>query len=227
MIKKLLVAACALVAAPLTMAQAGGIALGVSAGTLGIGLDATYGINERLNIRASYHNYDYGTDLAGDGNELDYEGDLALDNFGLTVDFHPFAGAFRISAGLQNSDNGIAASGTCNQPGGCEFGSAGIAQGDSATAVVDMSGTHPYVGIGWGNAVSDGSPFGVIFDIGVMLQGEPDVTVTASCAGDGVTAPSQTQCEAQAANEEQELQEDVEEFDLFPVVNLGLRWRFN
>lgn len=217
----------ALLFSSLSLAKAGGFALGVSAGTLGLGVDAVYGVTDRLNLRANYRAYDYSTDIEGDGDgdELSYKGDLALDNLGLGIDFHPFAGAFRLSLGIQNSDNKLAGQAACQRAGGCDFGDQNnfLQNGESAKVDVDLSGTHTYATLGWGNAVSEGSALGVFFDLGVMLQGTPAVNVTASCN----TALRQTFCDAEAQNEEEEIQKEAEDFEIFPIVNLGLRWRFN
>jgi opacity protein-like surface antigen len=192
---------------------------------LGLGLDGVYGISDRLNVRASYRGLDYSTELdaEGSGNQMTYQGDLDLGNIGLGLDYHVFGGGFRLSAGLQNSDNRLRATATCEQTA-CEFGNNLIPNGSRADVDVDLSGTHPYLGIGWGNLVAKGIPLGVFVDIGVMLQGTPQVTVVADCTG----GPSvQALCDSEAENEERELQEDAERFELYPIVNLGFRWRFN
>lgn len=225
-IQRLSVAVATLLFSSLTFAKAGGLAFGLSAGTLGFGLDAVYGLTDRLNVRANYRAYDYSTDIEGDGDgdELRYKGDLELANLGLGLDFHPFAGAFRLSVGVQNSDNRLMGIATCEQAGGCDFGDQNnfLLTGESAQVDVDLSGTHPYATLGWGNAVSEGSALGVFFDLGVMFQGTPTVNVTASCNG----ALRQGFCDAEAQDEEAEIQKEAEDFEIFPIVNLGLRWRF-
>lgn len=223
-IKKIVLAVAACVASPLALAQTGAIALGLSGGTLGIGVEGIYGLTDHLNIRAAVHGFDVSTDIENDGsNELDYKGDLELSNIGLGIDYHPWAGGFRLSAGVQISDNRAGGSATCTQVAGCDFGDQPnvIPNGDSATVDIDMSGTHPYVTFGWGNAASEGIPFGVYADIGVMFQGTPVVTVTADCS-----APATANCNNQAENEEKELQEDANDFEVYPIVNVGFRWRF-
>ncbi|MDD9892730.1 MAG: hypothetical protein OXT49_04370, partial [Gammaproteobacteria bacterium] len=204
-------------------AQQGNFAVGFSAGTLGAGVDAIYGVSDRLNLRANFRAFDRSADFEADGNgsELDYSGDLELSNLGFGIDYHPFDGGFRFSAGLQISGNEVTATATCNRAGGCSFGNGIIPQGSSATANFDLSGTHPYVGIGWGNPVSDGIPFGLFFDFGLMFQGTPEVSVVAQC-----DAAFQAQCDSDAEDEERELQEDAEDFEVYPIVNVGLRWRF-
>lgn len=210
-------------------ANAKGFSLGLSAGSLGVGVDAVYGISPRINLHANLRAYDYGTDIEGDSsNELTYRGDLELGNAGIGIDIHPWVGAFRISLGFQNSDNKISASAVCEQSN-CEFGNNqnALGSGDRADLLIDLSGNHAYAGFGWGNAVSDGSALGLFFDLGVMFQGKPKITVTAKCSDRAPGVNEQQECDNQAENEEKELQEEADKFELFPIVNLGLRWRFN
>lgn len=206
-------------------AQGGAFGLALSAGTLGVGVDAAYGINDKLNLRASYRSLDYSTDLQaeGDGDELTYKGDLDLGNIGLGLDYHPFGGSFRLSLGLQDSDNRLRGTATCERAS-CDFGNNTVPNGSRADVDVDLSGTHPYIGLGWGNLVAEGTPFGVFLDLGVMFQGTPKVDVVASCPG-GLLV--QSSCDDEAENEEKELQKDAEDFEIYPIVNLGFRWRFN
>lgn len=222
--KKLCLIAATVLAAPVAFAESGAFAIGVSGGTLGLGVEAVYGINDHFNVRGGIHNYDYSVEIDDDDDELNYEGDLTLDNLGLGIDYHPWAGSFRLSAGVQISDNRIVATAICDDLSGCDFGDQPnvVPNGDSATVDIDLTGTHPYLTFGWGNAASNGMRFGFFADIGVMFQGSPTVTVTASCSGPG----AQQICDSEAADEEDELQEDADDFEVYPIVNLGLRWRF-
>lgn len=224
--QKILAAFAALLFSSFAFAKTGAFALGLSAGTLGLGVDAVYGLNDNINLRVSYRAYDYSTDIdgEGDGDELTYKGDLALDNLGFGVDLHPFGGSFRFSLGLQASDNRMKGTATCERLAGCDYGGINnfLQNGESAEVDIDLTGTHPYLTLGWGNLSAEGGPLGVFFDLGVMLQGTPGVDVTASC-----NAGRQGLCDTQANAEEREIQKDAEDFEIFPVVNLGLRWRFN
>ena len=225
-LQKILTVVIAVFFSSLVIAKSGGVALGLSAGTLGLGVDAVYGVNDNVNLRVSYRAYDYSTDIdsEGDGDELNYRGDLSLDNLGFGVDLHPFGGSFRFSVGMQSSDNRLMGTATCERVTGCDYGGVNnfLQNGESAEVDIDLTGTHPYLTLGWGNLAAEGGRLGVFFDLGVMLQGTPGVEVTASC-----NPGRQTLCNSQADAEERQIQEDAEDFEIYPVVNLGLRWRFN
>jgi len=225
--QKFLLAFVAVFFTSLASAKAAGLALGLSAGTLGLGVDAVYGVSDNVNLRLSYRAYDYSTDIDsdGDGDELNYRGDLALDNLGFGVDLHPFGGGFRFSVGVQVSDNRLKGTATCQRVAGCDYGGVNnfLQNGESAAVDIDLTGTHPFLTLGWGNLAAEGRRLGVFFDLGVMLQGTPGVTVTAECN----SAPRQTLCDNQADAEEREIQDDADDFEVYPVINLGLRWRFN
>jgi hypothetical protein len=80
----------------------------------------------------------------------------------------------------------------------------------------------PYFGIGWGNAVAKGSALSLSVDVGVIFQGAPNVTLTT----EGTDASIQSQVDAQLAIEKAELEQDLDDFKLYPVVNIGATYRF-
>ena len=71
-----------------------------------------------------------------------------------------------------------------------------------------------------GARVADG--LSVSLDLGVVFQGEPEVNLQ-SVGGSFSDNPLLI---AEVEREEQELQDDADEFDLYPVISLGLSYRF-
>src|SRR5581483_6887465 len=84
-------------------AMADGFALGAKASTLGLGLEATFSLSDRFNLRAGLNNYSRTLNESDGG--IDYRADVDLKSAALIFDFHPFAGTFRISAGLVSNSN--------------------------------------------------------------------------------------------------------------------------
>lgn len=78
----------------------------------------------------------------------------------------------------------------------------------------------PYAGIGWGNAAR-GRGLGFSLEIGAMFQGSPEV----SLRGDGGLAGDPA-FEDDLRREEEEAEEDLEDFKIYPVVSLGLSYHF-
>ena len=194
-------------------AAAENFALGAKAGTTGLGLEGTFRMSEAFNLRGGFYTFDYSTDIEEDG--IQYDGDLELRNAGLFVDWHPFTGTFRVSVGGVQSGNAF---------GGAADGELEV--GDDTyfaqlQADVDWDGFAPYLGVGWGNAV--GSPgWSFSFDLGVMFTGEPSVSLTGT-----VDDPLlQAEFEDDLAREEETLRRELEDVKYYPVINLGLAYRF-
>lgn len=209
-----LLASFALSATLLAMpAAAESFALGAKVGTTGLGLEATWRATDSVNLRAGYYAFDYSTDLDEEG--IEYDGDLRLRNAAFFADWHPFRGSFRLSAGGVQSGN--------------EF--RGSADGDldvgdnTYAAVVDAkvgwSGFAPYLGLGFGNAVGGGR-LSFSFDLGVMFTGSPDVRLDGTVNDPALENAFRQDLERERAN----LADELKDAKYYPVVSLGLAWRF-
>lgn len=194
--------------------------VGITGGTLGGGIEIGYGLSPRLNLRGIAAGLDLSeTFEADDDSNLEYDGDLKLRNAGLLLDFHPFKGTFRLSVGAMFNDNEITATGRCKELN-CGFGDDNeiLLPGDEAQLSVGYNSVAPYAGIGWGNTPKGAGRWGVSLNLGVMQLGEPDVNVEVSSAN--------PEAQEEAENEERELKEDAEDFEFYPVVMLGVAYRF-
>lgn len=193
--------------------------------TLGYGLEVSVPVfQDQLNVRAGFNtfNYEYEDDSNdGSSQDLTLKADLKLHSMPLLLDWHPFKGGFRLSTGLVFNSNEINATGIC-EVASCELGDMSF---DAATlgttnVHVDLGGTQPYLGLGYGNAVSSKGGFSFAFDLGILFQ-DPTVTVTpsASCQAD-------PDCREQAAQEEADLNDDAQDLGLYPVLSFGLSYMF-
>ena len=100
---------------------------------------------------------------------------------------------------------------------------------------MDFKKFAPYVGLGFGNAMVGSGLYG-IFDIGVMFQGAPDVALAASGSAtvtdsNGLSRPvldlsSDPEVQDAVAQEQASLQDDLKDFKFYPVVNIGIGYRF-
>lgn len=211
-----------------------GLAAGIKVGTTGFGVEGVTAITPMLNARAlvNFFNYDY--DTTEDG--IAYEAELELQSYGALLDLHPFKGSFRITAGALGNGNAVSLKASC--PGSCDLGDLTV-QGGTAqiNGDVDFKKFAPYLGIGFGNAMSGTGLYG-IFDVGVMFQGEPQAdlaafgtaaTVTDNNTGlsrSNVDLGSDPQVQQAVADEEVSLQSELEDFKFYPVVSLGIGYRF-
>lgn len=201
--------------------------VGVKIGTPGIGLDYTLGINEKVNLRLSgnYFSYTYDDfEFDEDDEEIDDVVDtieLTIDllSIGALVDWHPGAGAFRLSAGaFYNGNEGrlTVTAGDTIEVDDAEY------EVQRLDGLVEFNSFAPYVGFGWGNAACAGTRWHFTCDLGVMLQGSPKIDLSATA-----TDPTlQNQLNAALQNEEDDLEDDAEAITVYPVVTLGLAYTF-
>lgn len=194
-------------------------AIGAKAGTLGIGGEIVTDIVPDVYIRGSFQWLDFGFDAEFD--DIDYDVDVEFLNPMLVLDWYPFSGGFRISAGVlfngstidleATSDEPVEIGGTLYNPS--EFGSI---VGES-----DFDDVAPYVGIGFGNPLSSAGHWGFTADAGVAFIGSPNVSLRAT----GPFADNAGLL-ADLAEEEEEIEDDLDHLRLYPVLSFTLYYRF-
>lgn len=198
------------VSAPASGADVG---VGVRAGTQGAGAEVAVGVNKWLAVRGGFYGLNVSESVEESG--IDYDGTLKLGSAGVLADFFPLGGKFRLTAGAFSNDNEVELVATPTQSqeiGGTTYTPAQIGQ---LLGQVSFDDTAPYAGIGWGN-LARGKRFGFLFDLGVLGQGSPDVRLDST--GSGVS-------EGDLRSEERQLEDDLSEFDIWPVISFGLSIR--
>lgn len=206
-------------------ARAADIAIGGQAGTLGLGASVTVGLTETLNVRGLVNDFSY--DFSDEASDFDYEFDLDLSGYGALLDWHVFGSGFRVSAGAFFNDNQVAGVGRPLPGTTVEIGDLLVPAEfvDRAEADVAFDDFAPYVGLGWGNAVGRDKRLGISLDLGVLLQGAPEPNFRAFASD--LAPPGFDDIIAQEVEREQaEIREDLEEFEFYPVLSLGLSYKF-
>ena len=197
------------------------VGVDVHGSTLGLGAGITAGLTEQVNVRGTFNTFTY--DYDDEVSDIDYDIDLELGSVGLVLDWHPGGGRFRVSAGAFANDN--EANGT-GQPSGpfVEIGDGIFPASEVGTLEADLTFDDfaPYVGIGWGNAVRRERRLGVSIDVGLLFQGDPRVDFRSV----GANPLLQDEIDAQIAAEEADIEDEVNEYDLYPLVSVGLSYRF-
>jgi len=201
--------------------RAEGVALGLKAGSLGAGLDLTVGLVPMLNVRAGVQGYSYSRTFNEQG--IPYDGKAELRSGWLLLDFHPGGKGMRVSVGGVYSKNKL--TGTSPTTGTVTVN--GVAYPVALIGTIDGEATAndvcPYLGLGWGNAVRPGSAVRFAFDIGVLYQGAPKVSLTAHPANPALVPPVFF---TDLEKERQKAENDVSKYKYYPVVSLGLSYRF-
>lgn len=196
----------ALLAAAASAAQAGGV--GLRAGTTGLGADYGFDIAPTLGGRVGISAMTVNTHL--DTNDVRYDAKAKVLTGSLLLDWSPL-GPFRISGGFMPNNNKIDLNGQPNS------GNATFPPGSSLTGQVKPERSFaPYLGVGYGNVWTKGVNF--YFDLGVMFQGTPEVSLSANCTPSAACTAAQAQVEA----ERQRVQDKVDKYKYYPVANIGL-----
>ena len=241
-------AAGALALAGSAVAKDDGATLGVSleASTLGAGISLGMPVGQRFNLRGVYHAYTYELDEIEDAESgATYDGELDLSSAGLMVDFHPFKGAFRITAGFASNGNqinlaGVASPGSTYEVGNCTFES-DPSDPLRIDGTVEFASSAPYVGIGWGGNLHADSGFFMTLDLGVLMSGSPDTSLRGQGSARNTNAGQVAECgstitytdvssypEFQQAvqDAEDDVNEETKDYELWPNVAIGVGWRF-
>lgn len=196
----------------------------LKAGTLGAGLDVSVGMSESLGLRLQANGLSYEYDVTE--SDVEYSADLELKSAGLLLDWHPFSGVFRVSAGAYWNGNEATAvgrpTGGTYEINGVTYNAADIG---SLNGRIDFKRVAPYFGIGWASTPKAGRGMTFSFDLGVLYQGEPNVGLTTVC-GPALSTP---QCDALRSNvaaEQASLKEELSDYKFHPVVSFGIGYRF-
>lgn len=208
------------VSAAATRLDAEGVGLALRAGSTGIGAELTAGLGGPLNVRVGGSWFEVDRKFTRRDVTFDGKGTLAF-GMGL-LDFHPGSGSFRISAGAfynRTKAVGDSVGGTIVLNGvPYDVRLVGKVHGEAKTNEV-----APYAGIGWGNAVRGRSRIGFVADVGVVYWGRPTVALMATPANPALVPP---RFYDDLEVERKKIEDDVSKYRFFPVVSIGLSYRF-
>ena len=196
---------------------AGGVGVTVKAGTLGAGLEATVGVNDVLGFRFGINAMNFGPSFTRDEGTITT--DLEWLSYGALVDLHPFGGGFRISGGGLINKNRFKLKADLTRSvelDGRDYDLSAL------NGEVTFSEMAPYAGIGYGNAVSADGRWHFACDFGIMFQGSPKVAATATASDPAI----QPVVDDALAREVEKIQDDANAFKYYPVISVGVSFRF-
>ena len=215
-----LAAGLTVLASPASIADT---SIGLRAGTLGGGVELAHAFTETLGFRLAANGLNYNTTETYES--VNYDAKLKLATGQLLLDWFPFSNNFRISAGAMYNGNKLTLDGIPS-PGGT-FTINGISYPTSEVSAlngtVGFKKAAPYVGLGYGRPVGKGLLFTA--DLGVLFQGAPQSTLTATCAA-GTPALTCSQIQSSVAAEQAQLNDDMSKYQYYPVLSIGLAYVF-
>ncbi len=200
--------------------RASDVAIGVRAGTLGLGVEVSKLLVSHVGLRV-------GGDFASftlknqKQTDISYDVKLKWQAFSALLDFYPAArGSFHLTGGLITNPVKITGTGLPTATGFDLNGHTYMASQVGTLAGTGKFGSVlPYVGFGVGTAASNHGGLGFVFDLGAAI-GKPTISLTASGAANN--AQLQSDLNAQIAS----TQKDLDKVPLYPVLSLGLIYRF-
>ncbi len=188
------------------------------AGSLGAGVGAAYSLNNWAGVHAEMEGFGLSHSVTVDQNK--YEGHLNLIQGGLYLDLFPFRNSgFRVTAGALINDDELKAHAVPNAEGNYKIGDDFVpAVGGAPSAVAKLPTVMPYIGLGYGHKPQS-KGFGFTFDIGAAY-GQPHVDYNIP------TIYSLFTSQANIQQEEQKITDRVVKYHWYPVVQLGITYRF-
>ncbi len=183
--------------------------------TLGIGLDGTTNIAKNLNVRVGGEYLSLTYKAGGSaGDDYKYDAKANLLSFAALLDYFPGGSIFKVSGGLLLNLNKVDVTMIPSQTymvNGIKYDYTNLG---TVLTTTEFSKVAPYLGVGIGNPLTY-RKFGFTMDLGGIYQSAPTVTMTAT----QLMTPTATQANI--------VQENIKWFKFYPVLTLGLTYRFN
>ncbi|HXD75212.1 MAG TPA: hypothetical protein VN628_15795 [Vicinamibacterales bacterium] len=210
-------------------------AVGIKAGSLGIGVQVGTALASRVNLRGGANFFNYNDSLNKDG--ALYKGTLQLRSVEAKLDLFAIGG-FHITPGvLLYNDNNLTA--TLSVSPGQSFTLGGVQYFSSAanpingTAALTLNKFAPTLGIGFGNLLPRSARhWSLSTDLGVVFQGSPQFALGVggqACAQNGSNCLPIASVPGASANIESErvkIQDDLKPFKYYPEVSIMFGWKF-
>lgn len=186
--------------------------------TLGGGLELAIPLAEKFDARVGFNQFKIGITQNSSG--MDYKGDMNLSSIGVLGDWRPWSGVTHLTAGFIFNSNKFEMSaaptpGTYNIDGKT-YTTTG---GEKTTTSVEFNKVSPYLGFGWSGQPKN-KGFSFSSDIGILFQGSPKATVTATGNWSGANLSTLT------TDAQNQLNADLKGFKMYPVVSLGIGYAF-
>gem|GEM_PF-491456 len=199
----------------------GPISLGAQIGTLGIGGEISYEVNDAFTLRGnpSFGAFSYDGDESG----IEYDSDLTLANFGVLADWQPLKNGFRVTGGLFFSGDDIEMVGENTNQIIINNVNYNTTQVQSVTADVERDIVQPYLGIGYSGGLSPKSKWQFSADLGAKYIGDADVSMSART---GVLGGVQAAFDNDLEQERRQLENSLSDWSLYPVVMVGAKYQF-
>lgn len=196
-----------------------GVGADVSVGTPGVSGNVHMQFTPLITLRAGVNYFDFEMEDQ-EFDDISYDAELGFTQVGGYVDLHPFMNGFNISAGALFGERSIDLTATPMMDieiGDQTFTAQEVGVLRGAADFGDMS---YYAGIGWDSTTHGLSPISFVVRAGVLMTDSPNVSLINE--GGTIDPLIQAEINAELANETAQLQTDLEDFEFFPMISIGI-----
>ena len=193
-----------------------------SLGTTGGTVEGPVQVNDYLGFRGGYNYLSANVDETYD--DIAYEGDFEMSTFGAFIDLRPFKNSFLLTGGAFLGDKTLDGIAKPLEP--VEIGDLVYTPDQIGTLdmTADIGDTSPFVGLGFDSTFQGDGHWGFKLIAGAMFTESPSVTLTST--GGTLSDAEQEIFLQELEKERQNLEDDVEDFKVYPVLQAGLTYRF-
>jgi hypothetical protein len=214
------------------------VGVDVKVGTGGIGFDIATPLARKFNLRGTGYFFKYNLTITDD--YVTYGSSLQLASGGLSLDWYPFGGSFRLSGGVIGY-NGNQITGSASLNANQSFTLNGTTYYSSATDPLHATGTlylgskaAPQFGFGWGNIVprKANKHFSVPVEFGFAYVGYPSVSlgfIGSTCNEFGTacqTVENNPTFQQDLAAQRAKYRDDLGALRFYPIVSIGFGYKF-
>lgn len=203
-------------------AAPGDKALGLKVGTLGAGIEFTMEAAENVNLRFGGNYFKLSSEIDVEDNA--YDMDLKLNSFTALADWYVADSPFRVTAGAFLNKNGLEGTSLASNTYEISDTIYTNAEVGMLTADVGFKSVAPYLGIGWGNPLTDDSDWSFMADLGIVFAGKPSLDIMTT----GGTLSNNPLLLADIEQVEQDFRDtdEISYLKYYPVISIGLNYRF-
>jgi len=195
--------------------------------TMGLGVEYNHPINSVLSVGFGVNKFSKNKSFTESG--IKYQGDVDFQSASIIANYHPWKNGFRLRGGVYYNNNKINLTANSSTNNNIKIGDETFTGADIAlNGELSFKKFAPYIGIGYGSEPIGDNNLSFDLDIGVMSS-PVKAQLTGTCAIGGVANAgicAASDFTGKLAKEQADLEKSTDGFDLYPVVSLGLSYRF-
>jgi hypothetical protein len=200
--------------------------VGVTIGLTGTNLEISTPLNNYVSVRGEMNiNGKVDRKLTLENNRYDIT--FNPDTKSLLVDVHPFSGAFYLTGGLISQNINFELTGNRSTSAfnfnGTSYAYTNVAKFTGKAGF--SNSTAPYLGLGWSNRNQISSGVAFSFEAGLIDVGTGSVDLAVEC-GSGLSSSQCSALQSDVAAEMSKVNSDLDRKLFYPVVKLGISYRF-